>query len=400
MRKWLGLLMFMLAFVSGCWGRTEVDQIGIVVGLGVDYITGDQPILLTAQVVNPGAMGKTQKPPTGSTGPFIVITSQGRTLFDAIRNFSRQYPRRLVFSHNKVVVMGKRFAERDLPEVLDFIERDREFRENIWMLVAEKSAKEVMQLELALESLPAIGLNIIMKEQLKNAFSIPIEFYQFSNQLKDEIGVSVTPLIKIENFEEIFNEQLKKLGDPIKESQYSIPEEMNIDRTAIFKDRKLIGSIGKNETRGLLWLKNKLKGGTVIISEEKENELSAFLEEGKVTFTPIVKDMQITMKIECKGEARINEVDVPHLNLLDKQVVQHLEEQIEKILTSRVKSVIEIAQKDLNADFIGFGQEIKNQKPKEWKKLKGDWEEIFPDVQSEINFDIKIKAVGLTTNPE
>lgn len=397
MRKSIILVILISAFITGCWGRSDVDDIGIVIGLGIDYLPDDKPVLLSAQVINPSAMGSSSN--SSKDNPFVIITSQGITFFDAIRNFSESYPRKLIFSHNKLIVIGKIFAERDIKEVIDYIDRDREFRENIWVFTADKSAKEVMQTELSIETLPAMGLAIIMEEHLENAFSIPIKFHDFSNRLKGDIKVGTTPLIKLVDKEKNLKEKLGELGETIEKSKFTKPKEVNIAQTAIFKDKKLIGTIDKNETRGLLWLRDKLKGGTVIISEENDKKVSVFIEEGTTTITPTVKGDQVSMKIECEATARISQVETD-LDLLDKKVIDHLEEETEKILTSRVRRVLDMAQNELKTDFVGFGEHLYNQQPEEWERLKDQWEEIFPNVKYEIDFNITITEVGLIKNPD
>ena len=50
------LILISTILITGCWDRTEVDKLSIVIGLGIDEIPGANRILLTAQVVNPSAM--------------------------------------------------------------------------------------------------------------------------------------------------------------------------------------------------------------------------------------------------------------------------------------------------------------------------------------------------------
>nr|WP_175475608.1 Ger(x)C family spore germination protein [Evansella caseinilytica] len=392
MNKWILLLMSIIIILPGCWGSNEVDKIGIVVGLGIDYVGGDSPILLTAQVVDPGAMESQD-----DSGPFFVITSEGRTFFDAIQNFTRHYPRRLIFSHNKVIVMGGKYAEKDVTEVIDYIDRDREFRENIWVLTAAGAAKEVIQTELAIETLPTIGIHIIMKEIQRTAFANPIQYYDFSNRMKGEMEVSAVPLITIVDRESKVNEQLAKSGEPVERTAFTTNKEISLEQTSIFKNRKKIGTIDQNASRGLLWLRNKLNGGTVIITGNTEEAVSVQITEGKTTITPVVNGDQVSMTIDCEGVATIREVE-DDSDLGDPKVISDLKKQLEEQLTARIRQVIEIAQQELKTDFVGFGQHLYNKQPEEWRRLNDRWEEIFPEIAYEINVDITIESVGLITN--
>jgi hypothetical protein len=39
--------------IGGCWDETEIKERAIVIGMGLDKIPGNDPILLTVQVINP-----------------------------------------------------------------------------------------------------------------------------------------------------------------------------------------------------------------------------------------------------------------------------------------------------------------------------------------------------------
>ena len=52
------LCFFMLFVLSGCLGEREINDLEIVIGMGVDKDESPDNILLTAQVVKEGIAGK------------------------------------------------------------------------------------------------------------------------------------------------------------------------------------------------------------------------------------------------------------------------------------------------------------------------------------------------------
>lgn len=397
MKKWLFLFMVVSLSLSGCWDRVEVDEIAIVMGIGIDRVPHEkEPILLSIQIVNAAAQKK------GGTGsgqgpPLYVITSQGKTLFSAVQKFNSSYPRRFNFSHNKIVVFGKDFARTDIVEALDYINRDREFRENMWVAVVDKTAKEVLQMEFPLEPLSGKALNSMMSKFMENAFTPPIEFYKFRNLMKAETKTCTTPLIRIEEREKKVDSMLEEsTGKKIEKSKFGLEKVVVIEDTAVFHENKMVGKLNKNESRGLLWLKNQLTGGEIVIPKDG-NDLSIYIPEGKTKITPSVKGNQILMKIECEADAAIKEVELVGLDLKDPKVIKQLEKQAADILKNRVKHTIEKAQKDIKVDFIGFGSTLHNDLPDEWKRFKKDWPEIFPQVKYEIHFQVNINTSGKIT---
>ncbi|MEW9673775.1 Ger(x)C family spore germination protein [Ammoniphilus sp. 3BR4] len=395
MKKWHLLFILVSLSLSGCWDRVEVDEIGIVLGIGVDRVPDDKrPILLTLQVVNPAAI-KSGETGSGQGQSLYVLTSQGRTFFSALQAVSTSYPRRFIFSHNQLVVFGKDFAKTDITEVMNYIDRDREFRENIWVIAAEKTAKEVLQTEIALETLSPKGLDIMMSKFTETAFTLPIEFYKFRNLLKAETKTATAPLIRIEEREKKVERMLaESTEEKMAKSKFALDPTIVIEETAIFHDKKMVGVISQNESRGLLWLKNQLTGGTVVINGKDDQEISVMILKGKTKIFPSVKGNQIFMKIECKGEATIEEVENDALDLNDPKVIKQLEKQTAAIIKSRVRRTIEKAQHELNVDFIGFSSILHNELPDEWKRFSKDWPEVFPQVQYEIDVQITLSMVG------
>lgn len=193
----LNLLLLFSVLSGGCRDRNDVDDLAIVIGVGVDRVPGREPILVTAQVVNPAA---THIPGAGGGGdqekPFITLTGQGQSYGEAIRNLAKAFPRKLFFSHNKIVVLGKNFAEADISEAMDYMERDREFRRINWILVAEKTANEVLETKMDIEKLPAQGVYTLLTSK-DQTFVYPINRNDFLLQLKSDSRVSYAPFIRL-----------------------------------------------------------------------------------------------------------------------------------------------------------------------------------------------------------
>jgi len=398
-KKWKLLPVLLSLLFTGCWDRTDVDDIAIVVGLGIDKIPKENTILLSAQIVNP-ADGKS--PGSGEGTSFTVITSQGQTFSDAIINFSKSYSKRMIYSHTKIVIMGRDFAKSDFSEALDFLQRDRQFRENLWIFTADKSAKEIIQARMAAENLPASGLDDMMGFLRENAFTVTTQLYDFIYRLKGDVAVSTSPYIKLVNEGKIMNEKLSRAtGKQITGTTFEIPEKIEIEETAIYKNNRFIGTIDKNDSRGLLWIRNQLKGGLVVILAQGENQkpISIYITEGNSKITSSVKGRQVFMKIRCEGEAVLRDMGKLNIKATDPEVVKKLEQQTEQILLNRVERVITKATKKFNADFLGFSEHLHNQHPDQWHRIKKDWDEIFPNVEYDIDFKITIQSNGLIKNP-
>lgn len=370
--KLISIMALALLFpflLTGCWDRTEVSNLAIVIGIGVDRIPGNEPILLTVQIVNPSGMKKGKQGGGSEEQPFIVKTSQGKSVFDAVRNLSKELPRKMFFEHNKTVVLGKELAGSGISDVFDYMERNKEFNSTNYILVAEKTAKEVLGVKMEIEKLPSQSIERLM---MNNSFTYPVNRNEFLLQLK-YIGVSFAPLIQLAD------------------------QKIHIEKTAVFKNYRLIRFLTVNESKALLWLINKKKEDTVIIpfkANGREEEVTIDIFSGSAGITPRITEKGITMEILCKGQATLREAGNTGIEVKEQELFRQLEQKTEKLLKKRVEQTINSAQR-FNADFIGFANQIHNANPVAWKSMENDWDQYFPRIKYNVNFQIKIVNTGV-----
>lgn len=110
LKKKLALLTYWILImitVTSCAGRRELDEIGIVVSIGMDI--EDEKIILTMEVVNPAAAKATAGMPAQKSTVFVQ--GVGDTVFEAGRNTTLQFDRRVYLPHSGVVIFGEEFAK-------------------------------------------------------------------------------------------------------------------------------------------------------------------------------------------------------------------------------------------------------------------------------------------------
>ena len=56
-------------------------------------------------------------------------------------------------------------------------------------------------------------------------------------------------------------------------------------------------------------------------------------------------------------------------------------------------------QHKLKADIVGFSKEFYRKYPKQWKVIENHWDEVFPEVEVNINVKAHIRREGYITKP-
>ena len=143
--RWLvtALLPVPLLVMSGCWDRTELNELGSVSGTAVDAGAGGrwkvsfgllQPQAASIQ----GLSGTTASPAT-------VFSGEGDSLQTAQARAAGELPRKLDLRHNEAVVVSEAAARRGIDSLLDSYARNGDARETALMFVSEGEAGDILR---------------------------------------------------------------------------------------------------------------------------------------------------------------------------------------------------------------------------------------------------------------
>ncbi len=357
-------------FTSGCWNYREVDQFAIVAGVAIDKGTDNQ-FQMTVEIIQISG-GKDSK--TTSK----IVTTEGKTMFDAARNMISLTGKRLYWSHSKVIIISKEIASEGLIKVIDWYSRDSETREDVNVLISEgASAKEIFIGQVASENIISLALNKMIKNQvsLSKAPITDMLLLDINEHMKSKTAAMPTVALK----------QIDGKMAP------------HIMGTAIIKNDKLVGFLNGEETKDLLFIRNEIKGGLLIEEMQSKNEatfvsLEIFKSETKVT--PVVDGKDIQINLETKTTVAIDEIGGTE-NFLDEEGQKKLEQSTENTLKERMEALIKKVQSEYGADIFGFGVKLHEDKAKEWNKVENNWDEVFKDLKVNIKTKVNIKGSAL-----
>lgn len=381
--------------LTGCWDYREVDRLATVMAIGVDRIPGSKMILLTVQIASPeGKPSSKQTGGQGGAGPaYTVMNGEGKSLSEAISNLGTQSARRIILSHCKLIVLGKALGEAGIGNILDGLKRDPEFRRTDWILSTDKTAKEILEKDMALEQVPAIGLDLILQNFGTAGGVLPMNCNNFFAHLNDDSKVSFTPLAQLE----------AAVGSPL--DSEGKPKTLKIAKTAIYKNLRWVGVLNEDDSRAHWWLIDSPKGSKITITytskaqNNEEGEISFDIKEGKTTMTPQKSENGIAMNIDMTAKVSLHEIEPISVNVNDPHQIEQLQFQVAETMKLQIEHTIDTAQKELKADYVGFAGSIHNGYPVEWKNIKDNWDDIFPTVKYHISCEVEIIGTSIISNP-
>lgn len=375
----LAILVNML-FLSGCWDRREINDVAVIVGVGIDQ-KEDKTIEVTVEMPIPKAIGGQQgKSGGGGNGQILTRSGYGASIADALANLQEKLPRQVFWGHLKVVVIGEKLAKEGIASKLDFFIRHHQPRFRSYVFISTSDPKKILALLPPLE----VSSSEVLREIAKSDILMSVTLRDLLLMLNSEAGTAALPMLDILPPE--------KGKEPLQTIAY-------IKRSAIFRKDKMIGSVNDKATRGILWLRDEVQQGVITINPEEMNgNITVSVIRSQTELIPQIENekWKMTVHTEVEGDLILNETRLP---LINPKLIETLEKEFKKDIEHRIKVALHEIQKVKKTDILGFAEAFYHRYPREWKKAKDDWDKIFPTL--EVSFDIKvsINRPGMSTAP-
>lgn len=364
------LLLLLVLLLVGCWNREELNEVAIVTGIGVDKGTPEEGFVLTYQVVDPRTAALTkQSSGSSGNGPIILYKGSGKTLFEATRRTAPKLPRRLFFSHSRLFVISEKVAKEGIGDLLDFIERNDEFRPTMQLFIARNS--DAYNLLKASTPLDKISANSIVEETR-------ISQKIWGNNLQVTLG------------EYLINPQFPIVIPGLQLSGLDV----KASGLAVMNEQKLADWIEEPEARGLLWIKNKISSTVVSLGcKPKQNGVGLVITGSDTKVRALMTNNQPTIQVQVTAEASIGEDDCA-IDLTDPDEITKLEKRMSAQIKSEIDAVI-LQEQHKKLDVFGFGGTVMRSDKRYWHEIKDEWKDLFSEVVVKVEVDSVIRRSGM-----
>jgi spore germination protein KC len=369
------ILILQLLFTTGCWDRLDLNKRAIVVGLGFDSSPYEDKILVSTQIIDPTNVKTPQTAGGGDGQPFWVATSQGTTVFEAIRAMTEISSRKLFLPHNQIIIFGEDLAKKGIKDYLDMLMRDYEFRETNWIIVSEGKAEDILATKTRINNIAAFFIRDLVTEQRFNSRVAAINIKDLSVKITSKTTAPTTSYIHLEN-----TGQEKKL---------------NLSHTAVFDhNMKMVGTLNDRESRGLLWVLGEVKGGIIVVENPHGKGIySLEILQAKSKIIPEFRDGKPIITVRIKESSNLGETSCSE-DLIKPEVWKSLASLQNEAIRQEIGIALSKAQ-ELEADIFGFGEAFHKKHPRLWKEMEPNWQEIFPSLEVEIIVESIVRKPGL-----
>jgi spore germination protein KC len=388
MKKLLVLILVIISTSSiGCWGRSDVRNLGIVAAMGIDkapdgYCVSIQ--LLDTKNINEASANQT---------PFTVFSVTGTTFSEALQKLTLESPKKIYFANVKLIIIGEQLARDGINPVLDFLLRNYQMRVSLSLVIAKNTtAQKIIKSLTPIERNPqAYIMNILTLSPQNWGQNINVELDQLANSIKSDGKSAVLSGIVIGG-NSAAQMEMKSL-----ETTQS-PASLELDNLGAFKDDRLVGWLSAAGSRGYNYITGNIKStvenvfysprkAISLVVKESHSQLKSRMDKGE----PI-----INIRLNVVGDIGDTESGLDITKLKNIEI-------LERLFANKINSHLQVAiaqgLRKYRTDIFGFGEVVHRAHPRVWKGLKTKWQNQLQNVRVTVRVAVKIMDSGVITKP-
>lgn len=375
----LALSLFAFA-LPGCWDRRELGNLAIVAGVGIDVAPKGQ-YEVSVQIIKPELVKGGQSQSGGGGGGSETAVwfghDRGSTVFEAVRAFNKRLSRSLYLPHNQVIVIGNATARRGIRPVLDYFVRDHESRQTAWVLIAEGTARDVIEVKSQLEKIPALAIS---------------QRIESSSELCRARGAKL---------QEVIEKMMSKSVWPIIPMARIARQEKNVEvlvqGVAVFRQDRMVGTLDPRATRGVMWVLGEVKEAVIpITTPAKMGKATVEVIRANSKVTPSFEGEQATFGVAIHAIGNLG-CEMSTADITKEPVWSSIESRAATAIRNDILSALQETQR-LKADVFGLGEALHRKDPRRWKKLEKQWPEIFARAKVKITVNLILRQSGMITS--
>lgn len=398
------LLVLVLCLpLTGCWDRTELEEIAFVLAIGVDK--GKESVYsVTFAIALPDKLAG--KDGGGGGGkPLMMTTVEAPTVAGAIAMADSYLSRQVSLRHTKALFMGEEMARISGMHTMDEFVRFRQARRTMYFLVTKgKAADFLKEMEPKVEKNPQRYIEQLIQNvrytalipaasqiqsfitTVNTAYAAPSAYYAAIKKEGEEDqgggGAGAASGFKAGN--------LPRQGGP----------NVELLGAAAFKGEHMVGVLTGEEMRSLLLLQGEFKRALYSIPDPKQKELFVSME--------VHQGRPLVVNVDLSGpRPRISAIVTLEGELLSVQsnrdytepeLQGELEDAAIRTITDGLLKAIQKTQA-LGADVAGFGRHAVRKFPtvSDWESYK--WDEKYPNAEVSVGVRFTLRRFGKQLSP-
>ncbi|AXP47463.1 Putative spore germination protein YfkR [Bacillus subtilis] len=368
------LPLLICILLTGCWDRTEINDIAFVVSSAIDKKKDQYRVAMQIPLV--GQLGGQTGGGGGTAGSktWYVDSASGTTIREANNKLQTSLSRTINTSHRRTVIIGEDMARDGVAPVFDILTRNPQNRLTALILVSRGEARDILNTDVQLEQFPAE----MIRELAIIATSRPVFLSRFMSDLVEIGSDPYAPVISASK---------TKPGGKGKSN-------LKIDGLAIFKKDRLMDIFKDEHMTATLMLLNQARQPEFIVDLPNQmGQASIQLQKSNASFHAAEKNGKLSMTIEIRAKGIIMENQSTYETRENDQYYI-IQKALNRTIKKDVISTVHRLQK-LKADPAGFQDRTIRSTATTKNLLKKEWEEVYKDMEVHVVPIVTIEQGGV-----
>lgn len=399
------VLLAIMFFSVGCWSRREIEDLAIISAVALDAAPEDE-VRLSVYVIIPRSVAGGPSMGGGGGGTPTkageLFSATGKDFIQAARRLEEMVPRRLLWSHNRVLILGEELARRGL-SYLDFFTRERQMRLTTTVLITRGEGRRVLDLPPGVE----LTAGTILTGIQRNLTTFKIELKDLlamweapgDNPVLPEVVMTPTQDLKSKEIK-IENDEGGQQRGQKGESGGKQPEAVALKGAGAFRGDRFVGWLDENETKGLMWLRGEVREGVITVAlpgreRNGPSQASVIFHRATTKIKPRVEDNRVIFKVEIGGECELVEA-LTHIETDHQEELERIQEAVNRAVEERVIDAVRKAQQEFHADIFGLGEVLHRSNVRYWHQVRDRWDDEFSRAHIELKTNLRLSRLGMT----
>lgn len=368
----LGLIAILGSF-SGCVRmEQDIKNITVVQGIGIDYDENSSEYNLAVEIFDIAQSSGMGESESGNLTKVLKVS--GDTVSSALNKVTLEIGKSIVFSHNKVIVLSEAAVNTGINSVMDFFLREYRNRSNVSVVVAsECRASDVIEADQGDVSFPARELETLLEAGKINGYTTDITVSDLAEMEEDDCSATLIPTVKLREEDK---------------ARYTV-----LDGFAIVKDERMAGKLTLDESRGVLFVIDKIDGGTLNV-EDGSLGLSTLKIVRSNTSIDTKADDSVKFVVDIKCVADVIEISKKTGTTLSEEDSKRLKRNAEKHIEDIIENALTTCLDECNSDVFGLTRRVWLFYPSFYREN----EEYFKTKPSakdvKVNVEVEIRRTG------
>lgn len=373
MAKTIAVIMSIVVALFSLGGReiykSDISNRLIIQGIGID-LEDDGTYTVTIQAINTTTQSASANESSGATVKIYKVND--KTVYSAVKSVIEYEGKIPLYSQNQIIVIGKKIAEKDLSQIIDFFIRDADIGPNVYIAMAEDRAEDILSVTTEGEIIPknvddAIDASSYEPEIFK------LQLYELVNRYKDYDSCFAMPVLT-------------------KTEETKDQKGVQVKETALFLNGKYLKPISRQQTFLLNCLMGKVYNGDFYF--DQENRTTFNIIRLKTTKKVNLNNNKLNFDFNVKIDADIAEMEKGISENGDKVTLDNVKSKAEQYLEKELYSLISMLYIEEKCDVLGLSRLVFRDEPSFYKAEKENLDNVLTNSQYNIEVKISLRRTG------